>query len=65
MSEGCPGQHRYRLNWSLLALQTVFVDASDGIALVAVVQGNQALKQRLVTEMVTFLSRQCNIYVNE
>ena len=58
------GTH-YTLNWSLLALKTVFVDASDGIALVAVVQGNQALKQRLVTEMVTFLSRQCNIYVNE
>ena len=65
VSEGCPGQHRYRLNQSLLALRTIFVDASDGIALVAVVQGNQALKQRLVTEMVTFLSRQCNIYVNE
>ena len=41
------------------------VDASDAIALVAVVQGNQALTQRVLTEMVSFLGRQCNIYVNE
>merc|ERR1712244_70164 len=32
------------------------IDASDAIALVAMVQGNQALKQRVLTEMVTFLS---------
>ena len=49
----------------ILRLKPIFLDASDAIALVAVVQGNQALKQRVLTEMVTFLSRQCNIYVNE
>ena len=49
----------------LLRLKLIFLDASDAIALVAVVQGNQALKQRVLTEMVTFLSRQCNIYVSE
>ena len=41
------------------------VEASDAIALLAVVQGNQALQQRVLSEMVTFLGRQCNIYVNE
>ena len=41
------------------------VEAADALALVAIVQGNQALKARLATEMVTFLSQQCNIYVNE
>ena len=40
-------------------------EAADALALVAAVQGNQALKARLAQEMVTFLSRQCNIYVNE
>ena len=52
------------LAW-LVRLKLIFLDASDAIALVAMVQGNQALKQRILTEMVTFLSRQCNIYVNE
>ena len=41
------------------------IEATDALALVAAVQGNQALKARLATEMVTFLSQQCNIYVNE
>jgi len=41
------------------------IEPQDALALVAMVQGNQALKARLATEMVTFLSRQCNIYVNE
>ena len=41
------------------------LEPTDALALVAAVQGNQALKARLATEMVTFLSRQCNIYVNE
>merc|ERR1719300_710625 len=41
------------------------IEPTDALALVAMVQGNQALKARLATEMVTFLSRQCNIYVNE
>jgi len=41
------------------------IEPQDALALVAMVQGNQALKARLATEMVTFLSHQCNIYVNE
>jgi len=41
------------------------IEPQDALALVAMVQGNQALKARLAKEMVTFLSRQCNIYVNE
>eukprot|EP00092_Neocalanus_flemingeri_P026268 GFUD01028472.1.p1 GENE.GFUD01028472.1~~GFUD01028472.1.p1 ORF type:complete len:141 (-),score=54.69 GFUD01028472.1:213-635(-) len=41
------------------------IDAGDAMTLIAMVQGNQMLKNRVVTEMVTFLSQQCNIYVNE
>ena len=41
------------------------IEPTDALTLVAVVQGNQALKTRLAQEMVTFLSSQCNIYVNE
>ena len=41
------------------------IEPTDALTLVAAVQGNQALKARLAQEMVTFLSRQCNIYVNE
>lgn len=51
----------------VLCLRNVLanVEAADALTLVAMVQGNQALKARLATEMVTFLGQQCNIYVNE
>ena len=48
-----------------MSIVQIFTDAGDAMTLVAVVQGNELLKNRVVTEMVTFLSRQCNIYVNE
>jgi len=41
------------------------LDAGDAMTLIAVVTSNEGLRNRVVTEMVTFLSRQCNIYVNE
>ena len=41
------------------------LEVTDVMTLMAMVQGNHALKTRLATEMVTFLSRQCNIYINE
>eukprot|EP00090_Calanus_glacialis_P016847 TRINITY_DN26376_c0_g1_i2.p1 TRINITY_DN26376_c0_g1~~TRINITY_DN26376_c0_g1_i2.p1 ORF type:complete len:141 (-),score=43.94 TRINITY_DN26376_c0_g1_i2:183-605(-) len=41
------------------------IDAGDAMTLVAIVSSNEGLRNRVITEMVTFLSRQCNIYVNE
>ena len=43
----------------------IFTDAGDAMTLVAIVSSNEGLRNRVITEMVTFLSRQCNIYVNE
>jgi len=41
------------------------LDAGDAVTLIALVTSNDGLRNRVVTEMITFLSRQCNIYVNE
>jgi len=41
------------------------LDAGDAVTLIALVTSNDGLRNRVVTEMITFFSRQCNIYVNE
>ena len=43
----------------------LFTDTGDAVTLIALVTSNDGLRNRVVTEMITFLSRQCNIYVNE
>ena len=40
------------------------LEVTDALALVAAVRGDQELKDRLITEMLTFLSQTCKIYVN-
>ena len=50
---------------SCIEIFLIFADAGDAMTLIALVTSNEGLRNRVVTEMVTFLSRQCNIYVNE
>ena len=57
-------QHQRDMLEECLSNVLTNLEVTDALALVAAVRGDQELKDRLITEMLTFLSQTCKIYVN-